>query len=379
MLLLFPDADLYSLVDHLPKDERKFLRERTVNTSFVQDLPFSAKLFRNLLWLLPSAIESLDVSEYDLVLSSSHSVAKGILTGPDQVHICYCHSPIRYAWDLQHQYLRQAGLQRGFRSIYARATLHYLRMWDLRTTPGVDHFLANSSFIARRIEKIYRRDSTVVHPPVEIDAWSLEEEKSDYYFTASRLVPYKRVDLLVKAFAKMPNRKLIVVGHGSEMAKCKKEATANVELLGFQRDDQLRPLMQKARAFLFAAEEDFGITVVEAQAAGTPVICLGRGGVLDSVIPGVTGLYFQEQTTESIVAAVEEFENSAHLFDAKRIRWFAERFSPQAFRRNFLGAVETQWNLRQNKTNHQTNLSDLAAKNLSLAFDDNARARAAHQ
>lgn len=343
MLALFPNADIFSLVDHLPASDRVFLGGRKVKTSFLQTIPFSATMFRKLLWLLPFAIESFDLSGYDLILSSSHAVAKGVLTGPDQLHVCYCHSPIRYAWDLQHDYLQQAGLTRGLMSVYARATLHYMRMWDLRTAHGVDHFLANSSYIARRIQKVYRRESIVLFPPVDTDRFALQTKKSDYYMTASRLVPYKRVDLIVEAFARTPDRKLVVVGDGSEMANCKKYAKPNIELLGYQDDATLYSLMSQAKAFIFAAQEDFGITVVEAQACGTPVICLQRGGVLDSVVDQKTGVFFEDQTCESLIDAVDRFEALPEAFDPRAIRAQAEQFSIQTFNQNLRQILEKLW------------------------------------
>jgi glycosyltransferase involved in cell wall biosynthesis len=343
LIALFPQADLYALVDHLPAGQRGFLRGKTVRTSFLQRVPFSATLFRKLLWILPSAIETFDLSQYDLVLSSSHAVAKGILTGPRQLHICYCHSPIRYAWDMQHEYLRGANLEKGIMSIYARATLHYLRMWDVRSANGVDHFVANSRFIARRIQKVYRRDSTVVFPPVDVDSFPLETEKDDYYITASRLVPYKRVDLIVEAFGRMPQRRLLVIGEGPDLDACKKLARTNVQFLGYQEGAVLQRLMSKGRGFLFAGEEDFGIIIVEAQACGTPVICFRAGGALDSVLEKQTGLFFDRQSPESICDAVERFENLATPLDAFRIRAHAEQFSIENFRRNFFGLVQQRW------------------------------------
>lgn len=344
MLLLYPNADLFVLVDHLPAKDRGFLEGRTIHTSFLQHIPFSAFLFRKLLWILPSAIESFDLSGYDLILSSSHAVAKGVITGPDQLHICYCHSPIRYAWDCQHQYLRQAGLSRGLASLYARATLHYLRLWDVRTAHGVDHFVANSNFVSRRIKKVYQRESRVIHPPVDVDSFGFEPQKEDYYLTASRLVPYKRIDLIVEAFAQTPERKLLVVGSGPELQNCKKVAGPNVEFLGYQDDQSLRKLMRKAKAFVFAAEEDFGIIVVEAQACGTPVICLGRGGALDSVVENQTGVFFKEQTAAGIVDAVNRFEHLPEPLNPFQIRMHAETFSSQRFQSSFSRLVEKLWN-----------------------------------
>ncbi|KGW44734.1 glycosyl transferases group 1 family protein [Burkholderia pseudomallei MSHR684] len=228
----FPDADLFGLVDFL--DDRTFLRGKPVTTSFIQRLPYARTKYRSYLPLMPLAIEQLDVSGYDLVISSSHAVAKGILTGPDQVHVSYVHSPIRYAWDLQHQYLEQSQLTRGVKSALARLILHYIRNWDVRTSNSVDCFVANSAFIARRIRKVYQRDAAVVFPPVDVDAFALSTRKEDFYLTASRMVPYKKIDLIVDAFAQMPGRRLVVIGDGPDMRKIRAKAAPNVEIMGYQ-------------------------------------------------------------------------------------------------------------------------------------------------
>jgi glycosyltransferase involved in cell wall biosynthesis len=345
LVALFPDCDLFSVVDFLSDRDRARLFGKHAKTTFIQNLPFAKKKYRVYLPLMPLAIEQLDLSEYDLVISSSHAVAKGVITGPDQMHICYCHSPIRYAWDLQHQYLRQTGLTRGLKSLSARLILHYIRIWDMRTASGVDLFIANSAYIARRIRKLYRRDAQVVHPPVDIAMFTARLDKEDFYFTASRLVPYKRVDLIVEAFAKMPQRRLIVIGDGPEMERIRKLAKPNVTLLGFQSNEVLRDHLQRARAFVFAAEEDFGILPVEAQACGTPVIAFGKGGALETVIgldnaegKPATGLFFGEQTVPAVIDAVERFEAS-HINPADCRDW-AESFSIEAFRAAWAGIVQ---------------------------------------
>ncbi len=278
MLRVFPDADLFSLVEFLPDELRPFIQHKKVTTSFIQKLPLARKHYRNYLPLMPLAVEQLDVSDYDIVISNSHAVTKGVITRSDQLHLCYCHSPVRYAWDLYHQYLGEAGLRHGLRGAAAKLLLHYLRLWDLGTVNRIDHFMANSHYIARRIDKVYRRSATVVYPPVDTDGFTLQVAKENFYLTASRMVPYKRMDLIVRAFARMPDKQLIVIGDGTEMEKVRDAAAPNVTLLGFQPFAVLKDHLQRARAFVFAAEEDFGIIPVEAQACGTPVIAYGRGG-----------------------------------------------------------------------------------------------------
>lgn len=343
MLHVFPAADLFSMIDAIPAGERGFLQGKPVRTSFVQRLPGAKRRYRSYLPLMPLAVEQFDLRAYDLVVSSSYAVAKGVLTGPDQLHICYCHSPIRFAWDLQLQYLEEAGLKCGLKSWLAKALLHYIRLWDVRTAAGVDHFIANSRYIARRIRKVYRREATVIYPPVDVTKFSMRSAKEPFYFAVSRMVPYKRIDLIVEAFAQMPERKLIVVGDGPEMAKVRAKARQNVELLGYQNCATLCDLMQRAQAFVFAAEEDFGITPVEAQACGTPVIAYRRGGVCETVIDGETGIFFDHQTPESLIAAVSRFEESRASFCPQRIRQNSERFAIERFRREFGDYVKNRW------------------------------------
>jgi len=349
MLVLYPQADLFAVCDFLPEAERDFLQGRTPRATFIQRLPLARRKYRGYLPLMPLAIEQLDLSAYDLVVSSSHAVAKGVLTGPDQLHVSYVYSPLRYAWDLQHQYLREARLTRGLKSWLARWQLHKLRIWDQRTAHGVDHFVGISHYIARRIRKVYGREASVVYPPVSVERFVLQREKQDFYLTASRMVPYKRMELIVRAFARMPARRLVVIGDGPERKAIAAAAQgyANIELRGRVDDAELAATMGAARAFVFAAEEDFGIAPLEAQACGTPVIAFGRGGVtetvqgLDAAQP--TGLFFDAQTEDAIIAAIERFEREGAAITPAACRANAERFAPERFRAEFSALVEREW------------------------------------
>lgn len=344
MLKVFPEADLFSIVDFLEEDQRDFIMNKNVTTTFIQKLPLSKKKYRNFLPLMPLAIEQLDLSKYDLILSSSHAVAKGVITGPNQLHVSYVHSPIRYAWDLQHQYLYESGLTKGFKSMLIRWQLHKIRNWDYRTANGIDVFLANSNFISKRIWKVYRRESKTIYPPVDVSAFNLEKNKEDFYITASRMVPYKKMDLIVEAFAKMPDKKLVVIGTGPDFEKVKRKASRNIQLMGYQSFNVLKDYMQRAKAFVFAAEEDFGITPVEAQACGTPVIAYGKGGALETIngieSKGSTGLFFYEQSVESIINAVNDFERNVFKFIPENCRNNAVRFSNERFRAELKSTIE---------------------------------------
>jgi glycosyltransferase involved in cell wall biosynthesis len=287
------------------------------------------------------------------------------LTGPDQLHISYVHSPIRYAWDLQHQYLKESGLDRGIKGALARWFLHQIRIWDTRTANGVDGFVANSQFIARRIRKVYRRESHVIYPPVDVakftpftdkpDARTVNKE--DFYLTASRFVPYKKVDSIVEAFSQIGDRHLVVIGDGPGLDKVRSKLSDNITLLGYQEPDKLKQYMQKARAFVFAAEEDFGITIVEAQACGTPVIAFGKGGALETVravnaVDGneatdrPTGVFFYEQTAASIKAAIATFEQYEKQIEPEFCRANALSFAPERFRQEFRDYIKQAWTTR---------------------------------
>jgi glycosyltransferase involved in cell wall biosynthesis len=346
MIRCFPEADIFAVCDFLPESQRAFLGGRKVKTTFIQRLPFARQCFRWYFGLMPLAIEQLDLSGYDVILSSNHAVAKGVVTGPGQLHVCYVWSPMRYAWDLQQQYLEEAGLERGLRGAYTRWLLSRMRLWDRSTAAGVDAFVACSDYIADRIRKVYRRESWLIHPPVDVDGFPLQAVKSDYFLVASRFVPYKRVALVAEAFRRMPGRKLIVVGDGPERKAVQAAAAGapNIELRGKVPQAEMVRLMQGARAFVFAAEEDFGMVMVEAQACGTPVIAFGRGGARDIVQAApeaaASGLLFAEQTEAAIIEAVERFDALQPAISAEDCRRNALRFTREAFRREFHALVE---------------------------------------
>ncbi|HDG8141335.1 TPA: glycosyltransferase family 4 protein [Klebsiella quasipneumoniae subsp. quasipneumoniae] len=344
---IYPNSDLYSVVDFLSEQSRSYFHGKKASTTFIQKLPRAKKAYQKYLPFMPLAIEQIDVSSHDVIISSSHAVAKGVLTGPDQLHISYVHSPIRYAWDLQHQYLRESHLDKGVKGILAKYLLHKIRQWDYRTANGVDHFIANSQFIARRIHKVYGRTADVIYPPVDVHRFLMNTSKQDFYLTASRLVPYKKIDLIVEAFSNMPDKRLVVIGNGSEMAKIKSKAKSNIEILGYQPDSVMLEHMQNAKAFVFAAEEDFGITPVEAQACGTPVVAFGKGGSLETVRPyGVnkpTGVFFDEQSVPSLVKAINFFDTVSDKIEPQDCRENALRFSVEIFKNNLSKYVEDKW------------------------------------
>lgn len=340
---IWDDFEIYSLIDFLSgADRNKILKGKRAHTSFIQKLPFAKDKYRNYLPLFPLAIEQFDLSGYDVVLSSSHAVAKGVLTHSNQLHIAYVHTPIRYAWDLYHQYLRESGLDRGLKGMLSKYFLHKIRLWDASTANRVDHYVANSCCIARRIKKTYGKPSDVIYPPVDVDKFTLREAKEDFYLTASRMVPYKKIDLIVEAFSQT-DKKLLVIGDGPDMAKIRSKAGKNVELLGFASDETMADLMGRAKAFVFAAEEDFGITPVEAQACGTPVICFGRGGARETVLDGESGLYFMEQNTKELLSAVAKFEQNYDKFEPVKIRENSLKFSRARFEAEIKSYVEKKY------------------------------------
>lgn len=334
MIACFPEADVFAVVDFLPKDQRAFLQGKSVATTFIQKMPLAKRFYRHYLPLMPLAIEQLDVSSYDLILSSSHAVAKGVMTGPDQLHISYVHSPVRYAWDLQHQYLQEAHLEKGIKSWAARYLLHRMRLWDYASAARVDHFLCNSHYIQRRIEKVYRREATVIYPPVNVSpplqkGAAESNEAGDFYVTASRMVPYKKMPLIAEAFKAMPDKRLIMIGDGPELERVRAVRASNVEVLGYQSAESLRDYLSNARGFVFAGIEDFGIVLVEALASGTPVIAYNRGGVME-IVSEKTGILYSEQTVLAIIDAVQRFEQAS--FNPSDCIENAKKFSIEHFR-----------------------------------------------
>jgi glycosyltransferase involved in cell wall biosynthesis len=333
---LYP-SPIYTLLKKKEIVQQLGFQDDLAFTSLIQHLPFSSKFYRNYFPLFPLAIERLDLSAYDLILSSSHAVAKGVHKQRHQLHICYCHSPMRYAWDLYDQYTKEL---RGLKKLAAVLGLSYMRNWDSRVTERVDHFIANSQFVRQRIQRVYLRDSVVIYPPVMTHLMELKK-KEGFYLTVSHLVPYKKIDLIVEAFSFLPDKHLVVIGEGPEWKKVRAKAGKNVDLLGYQEDRVVRDFLSQAKGFVFAAEEDFGIAPVEAQASGTPVIAYGKGGVLETVLEGKTGVFFQEQTVVSLIGALQKFERMT--FDPVFIKAHVEQFGKDQFCKNFQTFVNHKW------------------------------------
>ncbi|MEQ1648510.1 MAG: glycosyltransferase [Hyphomicrobiaceae bacterium] len=339
--------DVFTLFDFLGEDiKAKYFTDVVFHTSPVNRLPYIERYYRALFFACPFLIEQFDVMEFDAVISSSAAFARGVLTRPDQPHLCYVHSPARYAWDEQFSYLAQGKLSWGPKALMYRRMLYKLRQWDARTAHGPDLMVANSSYVAARIRRIYGRDASVVHPPVAIDAFPLVEKREDYYVTASFLAPYKRTDLVIEAFRRMPHRKLIVVGEGQQAKSLKSLGADNILFTGYLTQAAYVETISHARALVFAGCEDFGIALAEAQASGTPLIAFGRGGAVDIVKTGadgedVTGLLFRRQEIDDVVAAVEGFESRPDSISAEACRRNAVRFSETRFQGEIAQAFDT--------------------------------------
>lgn len=336
MLLLYPDADIYTLVYDEKKMGKIFPKEK-VHTSSLQKIPMAEKLYTKFLSLMPKAFEEFDLTGYDLVIASSSCCAKGVITSPATPFIAYIHSPMRYAWDLYYDYLKNSGRLTKF---FMKRWMPDIRKWDYISSQRIDTLVANSSYIARRIKKFWNRDAAVVYPPVDTDRLSVSDEAAgDYFVVFSRFVPYKRIDLAISACARL-NKKLIVIGSGSQEKELKLLAAscknADIKFTGRISDSEVKAYLQKCRALIFCAEEDFGIIPVEAQACGRPIIAFGKGGALETVVNEKTGVFFEEQSVESLVKAIEKFEklDKENTFNPKKIREHAEKFSAENFRKN---------------------------------------------
>jgi glycosyltransferase involved in cell wall biosynthesis len=349
---MFPQADLFCLFAE-PETMTPRLRSHRLTTSFLQRIPGGRRWYKQLLPLHPLAIEQLDVSKYDLILSSESGSAKGVLPAPDACHICYCHTPMRYLWDLYPLYRRAMQPLAG--TAFA-LTAHYLRMWDLASANRVDHFVANSHNVAARIRRHYRRDATVVYPPVDVSSGYLSERTDEYYLVVSRLIDYKRVDLAIEACNRL-NRPLRVVGDGDQYKYLRKLAGPSIKFLGRLDDEAVRENYARCRALLFPGEEDFGIVPVEAQSFGRPVLAYGRGGVLETVqglmtgdalnVEGATGVFFAEQTVDSLVEAIEFFESVESRFSPSFIRHSVERFDTSRFKSAMTDFIDRSLELRR--------------------------------
>ena len=343
LLNIYPKADIYVIVDFLnDKDREDILNSKKTKQSFIQKLPFAKKYFRHYLPLFPYAIEQFDLSEYDLVISASYAVSKGVMTHPSQTHICYSHSPIRYAWDMYHTYIKEHNIK-GLKGVFIKYILHKIRIWDVVSSNRVDYFISNSLLVKKRIKKFYRRDAKVIYPPVDTDKFTFCGDKENFYLTASRLVPYKKTKLIVEVFNRL-GKDLVVIGDGEELEEIKKIAKKNIKVLGYQKDEVLIDYMQRAKAFIYGALEDFGIVPVEAMACGTPVICYEKGGTSESVKHLITGVHFKKQSVDEIIKAIELFEEKYDSFNLKEISNYAKSFSKERFENEIKGYIKEVWN-----------------------------------
>ena len=336
LCLMYPQADIFTHV-HDPARTSALINSHRITTTYIARLPFARKLYTKYLLLMPSALDGLDLTGYDLVISSESGPAKGIITHPNALHICYCHSPMRYIWDQYHIYRAGAG---RLTQLIMSLTFPMLRTWDVTSAAQVDRFVANSSFVARRIAKAYRREAEIIFPPVDLDAFAIAPEPAgDFYLYLGQLVPYKRADLAVAACTRL-GRRLIVVGTGPETEALRVGAGPTIEFRGWASNEEIKSLYQNCRALLFPGEEDFGIVPLEAMASGRPVIAYGSGGALDTVVEGVTGTFFQRPTEDALVAAIERFETIESHFDPQAIRQHARGFGRDTFRRKLKAYID---------------------------------------
>lgn len=335
---IFPDAPIYTLISDLSKMPDKFERY-DIHNSFIQKIPFSKRNYKKMMSLFPLAIEQFDLSSYDVVLSSSSAFAKGVLTRPGQLHFCYCHTPMRYVWDLYHDYLKKSS---SFLQKVLPPLLHSIRNWDQLSSQRVDHYIANSNNVRKRIEKYYNKKSHVIYPPVSFERFAISDETEDYFLIVSRLISYKRIDIVIQAFNQL-QLPLVIIGDGYDRSRLEKLAGSTVKLIGIQSDEIVAQYYSKCRALIMAGEEDFGITPLEAQASGRPVIAYGKGGALETVVNKKTGIFFNEQTPESVLDAVQSLKDIE--FDSQTIRDHAQKFNNERFKReieNYIFSITKQ-------------------------------------
>lgn len=337
ILRLLHNPVVFATVDFMdPVDRQKIMGDRTPKTTFIQHLPWARRHFRYYLPLFPLAVQTHDLKPYPLVISSSHAFAHGVPKRRGQIHLCYSHTPMRYIWDMEDLYLQTHNLNQGLVKWAGKVFSSLLRWWDKRASKNPDYYIANSKFTSRRIRKFYGREAVVIYPPVDVSRFHVQPVKEDYYVTASRLVSYKRTEIIVEAFSQMPDKKLVVIGEGKDKKRLRQMAGPNITFSDHLPFDQYHQMLQKAKAFVYAGKEDFGITMVEAQACGTPVIAYGKGGAAEIVQDGVSGLLFKQQTAAALCQAVTDFERGEHSFSPEQIRHNAERFSTERFNQEML-------------------------------------------
>jgi glycosyltransferase involved in cell wall biosynthesis len=342
---IYPDADIFTHA-YDPKKISQLIKNHNIKTTFIQKLPFSKTLYKYYLPFMPIALEQLDLSNYDLVISCESGPTKGIVPDPDALHVCYCHSPMRYVWDRSHDYLKNKSF---IISLIMKKIIHYLKIWDHSSSSRVDIFISNSKFVSNRIMKYYRRSSIVLPPPVDTRLFSKANKTGDYYLWLGRFVPYKRPDIAVSAFNKSGKKLIMVGGIGEETKLLKKQAKKNITILGFQSTKSIQRLLSECKALIFPGIEDAGIVPIEAMASGRPVIAFNKGGVQSTIIDGKTGVLFNEQTPESLLGAIDYFESIEKTFDSKQLQEHANQYDKTNFIHRFEKIVNEQFKLLRSK------------------------------